>query len=113
MFETIIHIKNYFIQDIIDSGTFSSVYVVYSIITQEKCCVKAIQISTKNIHSIQNEIHILKSVHHPKIASFVKCIETKTHFLIFQELLEGKTLFNVIVENGKLDENVEKRFSIN
>jgi serine/threonine protein kinase len=110
MFEIHHCINNYEIKEIIDSGASASVHVAYNLITQEKCCVKIIQKSTKNTYSIQNEIQILKSVKHPKIASFIDSYETKTHFLIFQELCEGRTLFDVMVENGKLNENIAKKF---
>jgi serine/threonine protein kinase len=109
MLDTPFYINHYYIKDIIDSCEFSSVHLALNVNTQEECCMKIIQKSYRNIHLIRNEIKILKFVNHPNIVSFIDYIETATHFLIFQELCEGKTLLDVIVENGKLEENFAKQ----
>lgn len=61
------------------------------------------------ISFIKNEIQILQLIDHPNIISFKDSIETETHIFIFQEFCEGKTLFDVIVENEQMKEEIAKK----
>jgi serine/threonine protein kinase len=102
-------IGNFIIKEEFDSGSSSSVHFACNIITNEECCVKIMEKSKTNVHLLQNEIQILKSVNHPNIVSYIDNIETETHFYIFQELCKGKTLFDVIVEEKKLKEKIAQK----
>jgi 5'-AMP-activated protein kinase catalytic alpha subunit len=109
MLEIPFSINNYFIKEEFENGGSSSIHYAIDIKTNEKMCVKIIEKSGRERDTVQNEIEILKSLKHQNIVSFIDSIETETHFFIFQELCDGKTLFDVIIESRKLEEKVAKK----
>ena len=89
---------NYILKEQICKGTFGKVYKCIQISTGNEYAVK-IMLNKKNLTSVKNEIHILKSVSHPNIVEYKDSYinETSTH--IVTEYCDSSDLFDYVINN--------------
>lgn len=93
----------------INQGCTATIYKAVHVETRVPCCVKIIHKSEDMNHHIINEINILRKIKHHNIVEFISAVETKKYYFIFLEFLEGDTLKNEIVKNGKLEDHQAKK----
>lgn len=89
---------DYILKEQICKGTFGKVYKCIQISTGNEYAVK-IMLNKKNLTSVKNEIHILKSVSHPNIVEYKDSYinETSTH--IVTEYCDSSDLFDYVINN--------------
>lgn len=58
---------------------------------------------------LRREVDILRKLHHPNIVSFYDFMETKDKLFIITEHLSGGELFDYILNNGPLSENLTRK----
>ena len=104
-------IGNYKLGEIIGTGSFSKVRLATS--GEEKVAIKmikidAIQESRKLVDSIEREISILKSLDHPNIVKYISNVTTNNQVCIITEFIEGMELFQFVVKQKRLSEEVTR-----
>jgi len=88
------------------SGTFSVVKECYNKITKERCAVKIIKKNKlKDLHIIENEIKILKSMIHPNIIKLVEVYETDEELFLVMEFIPGGELYEALINYGPFSED--------
>lgn len=88
-------------------GAFGVVYLGTDNNTGEKRAVKVIERSKiRNFQRFYNEVNSLKTLDHPHIIKLFEIYEDKTHVFLVQELCTGGELFDFIVEQEFLTEEM-------
>ncbi len=64
----------------------------------------------KDVERISREIKILKKVHHPNVVQLYEIIETDKDLFLVMEFAAGGELFDLIVQNQKLKEEVACKY---
>jgi 5'-AMP-activated protein kinase catalytic alpha subunit len=101
------NIGNYEIQNKLGQGYFASVYKAMHIPSGFTVVIKIIP---KNAFSLDdhvsfiNEIHLMRSLHHPFITEFLDFFQTTTFYFIVMEYLCNGNLYDYILKKGKLEE---------
>jgi len=97
---------DYFIGQIIGTGSFSTVSECYHKITGETFAVKTISKQTfRNCRqAIENEIRILKKSSHSNIIKLFKIYDNEDYLYLIMELIRGGELFTEISDNGAFTE---------
>lgn len=85
-------------------GGMGSVFLVES--NDDFRLERALKIIEKKGNNYYTEVEILKTLDHPGIPKVIEVIETDDYFFILQEYIKGKSLRDVISENGQLDESI-------
>lgn len=119
--------KFYALGDLVGVGTTSKVYKVSCKINTKWSSSESQKLACKIIdkrgitHGVDEydidplleqlcrEVEILKRIHHENIVSFYDYMETKDHLFIITERLEGGELFDHILNNGPVAENIACR----
>jgi len=89
------------------SGAFSIVREGVNKKTKQKVAIKIIKKETvegDDIKLLRREVHNLKTLDHPHILKLFEVYESKNEFFLVMELVEGKELFDKIVERGQYSE---------
>jgi len=89
------------------SGAFSIVKEGLNRKTKQKVAIKIIKKETvegEDIKLLRREVHNLKTLDHPHILKLFEVYESKGEFFLVMELVEGKELFDKIVERGQYSE---------
>lgn len=82
-------------------GKFGHVNLVKSKITQKFYAMKELELEQGNIKSIQKEVKLLESLHHPNTINYYTSFKENNNYYIIIEYMNGKTLETVIEENIK------------
>jgi calcium/calmodulin-dependent protein kinase I len=67
-------------------------------------CIKKQQIEGEDIKLLKREIQIMKQLSHPNILKLFEVYEDDQKFYLVMELVQGKELFDKIVERGQYSE---------
>lgn len=107
-------ISNYEIGKEIGSGAFGTVNMGEDRTTGEKVAVKCIsksRIQRSNMGSqVKKEITTMKKLNHPNIVRIKEVLMSNSHLYLVLEYAAGGELFTKIAKQGKLSENVAKRY---
>lgn len=107
-------ISNYEIGKEIGSGAFGTVNIGEDRTTGEKVAVKCIskcRIQRSNMGSqVKKEITTMKKLDHPNIVRIKEVLMSNSHLYLVLEYAGGGELFTKIASQGKLSENVAKRY---
>jgi len=102
---------------VLGQGAFSVVKEASHKITKEKYAIKVIKKTTvagEDIKLLRREIANLKTLDHPNILKLYEVYEDKEFFYLVMELVQGKELFDKIVERGQYSErdaaNITRQF---
>mmetsp|Transcript_9472 Transcript_9472/g.38724 ORF Transcript_9472/g.38724 Transcript_9472/m.38724 type:complete len:332 (-) Transcript_9472:94-1089(-) len=67
-------------------------------------CIKKTMVEGDDIKLLRREIKIMKKVSHPNILKLFEVFEDEEEFFLVMELVQGKELFDKIVEKGQYSE---------
>jgi len=67
-------------------------------------CIKKVSVEGEDIKLLRREIKIMKRVSHPNILKLYEVFEEEDEFFLVMELVDGKELFDKIVEKGQYSE---------
>lgn len=67
-------------------------------------CIKKTMVEGDDIKLLRREIAIMKGVSHPNILKLYEVFEDEDEFFLVMELVEGKELFDKIVDKGQYSE---------
>lgn len=67
-------------------------------------CIKKTMVEGEDIKLLRREIKIMKKVDHPNILKLFEVFEDEDEFYLVMELVDGKELFDKIVEKGQYSE---------
>ena len=100
--------KDYKKKQFLGEGSFASVYLVQSRLTDSiramKIISKSSNTSEEDEQEIINEINILKIMDHPNILKIFEFYSSKESYSIVTEYCSGGELFQEITENGPFNE---------
>jgi len=99
--------EHYVIGKEIGRGGFSIVRSAVQKSTGKKVAVKCIKktvVVGDDIKMLRREIHIMKSLDHPNILKLFEVYVSDEEFFLVMELVEGRELFDKIVERGQYSE---------
>ncbi|KAJ7568179.1 hypothetical protein O6H91_01G021600 [Diphasiastrum complanatum] len=95
-------------------GTFAKVKFAKNLDTGENVAIKVLDkekvLKHKMAEQIKREISTLKLVKHPNIVQLYEVLGSKTKIYIVLELVTGGELFDRIVHQGRLQEDVARRY---
>lgn len=101
-------VENYYeiTSEVLGSGYFATVYVGIDKKTKEKVAVKMIDKKKveESPHLQENEIEIMKKIHHPNIVSLKGVFDAPDTIIIVMELMFGGELYEKIVEQQTFSE---------
>ena len=101
-------IENYYeIDKVLGWGKYGVVKKGYSLLNPDfQVAVKVIELAklTGNYHSCVSEIVTLKKVDHPNIVKIYEIFKDLKNLYIVMEFVDGKELFEYVVENTKINE---------
>ena len=102
---------NYILEETLGEGAFGKVKRAVHTKTNEKVAIKILDKTTMkeeedDYNRLIKEINILKKLRHKNISQLYEIIESKNKLYLVVELCEGKELFDYIVDNQKLSEEV-------
>ena len=105
----------YFLRNPLGAGTTGKVKLAIHSQTQKKYAIKIIKKDSFNdrpnlLEKIQREIALMKLVDHPHILKLADFLESPRHFYIVLEYASRGELFDYLVENKVLSEDVAIRF---
>lgn len=107
-------ISNYSIGKEIGSGAFGAVNIAEHRTSGEKVAVKCIsksRIQRSNMGSqVKKEIMTMKKLDHPNIVQIKEVLMSNSHLYLVLEYVGGGELFSKIATQGKLSENVARRY---
>lgn len=92
---------------VIGKGGFSVVVEATEKATGDKYavkCIKKTMVEGEDIKLLRREIKIMKRVNHPNILKLYEVFEDEDEFFLVMELVNGKELFEKIVEKGQYSE---------
>jgi len=92
---------------VLGQGAFSVVKEGVDKKTSQKVAIKVIQKTTvagDDIKLLRREVHNLKALDHPNILKLYDVYEDDKQFFLIMELVQGKELFDKIVERGQYSE---------
>ncbi len=97
--------KFYYLGDVIGQGTFSTVKFAVERATNTNCAIKIINKNriASNQHAcrqVEEEISILKAVHHPNIIQYKGLFWGKNDLYLILELASGGDLFDKVANDG-------------
>eukprot|EP01104_Vermistella_antarctica_P000103 TRINITY_DN1011_c0_g3_i1.p1 TRINITY_DN1011_c0_g3~~TRINITY_DN1011_c0_g3_i1.p1 ORF type:complete len:453 (+),score=169.85 TRINITY_DN1011_c0_g3_i1:109-1467(+) len=94
--------KDYKVLKEVGRGNFSVVMKAKDKKTKQFVAIKVIKKSTlKNgVEDARKEAHILTNLEHPNIIQLYECREDSKNFYLIMELVEGKEMFDMIVDRG-------------
>eukprot|EP01094_Clydonella_sp_ATCC50884_P025484 TRINITY_DN670_c1_g1_i1.p1 TRINITY_DN670_c1_g1~~TRINITY_DN670_c1_g1_i1.p1 ORF type:complete len:390 (+),score=108.39 TRINITY_DN670_c1_g1_i1:121-1170(+) len=98
---------HYDLGKVIGKGGFSVVVEATEKATGEKFavkCIKKTMVEGEDIKLLRREIKIMKRVNHPNILKLFEVFEDEDEFYLVMELVNGKELFEKIVEKGQYSE---------
>lgn len=103
--------RNFEMQDFIAQGTFAKVFKCVERTTGQAFAVKAFQTQDDNFdqEQIDNEVDIWRTLQHHNIVSLYKRFYEHSTVWIVLELVNGKTLFDEIVNQIEYTEEESKR----
>lgn len=103
--------RNFEMQDFIAQGTFAKVFKCVERTTGQVFAVKAFQTQDDNFdqEQIDNEVDIWRTLQHHNIVSLYKRFYEHSTVWIVLELVNGKTLFDEIVNQIEYTEEESKR----
>ena len=107
-------ISNYEIGKEIGSGAFGTVNIAEHRTSGEKVAVKCIsknRIQRQNMGAqVKKEITTMKKLDHPNIVGIKEVLMSNSHLYLVLEYCGGGELFTKIATQGKLSDNVTKRY---
>ena len=106
-------INNYLIKETIGSGTFAKVKLAQHIPTNTTYAIKILikdKIPERDLKFIQRELTLQKEFSHPNIIKLIEIFETVDKYFIVTEFCENGELYNIIVNNTRLSNDVSALF---
>ena len=106
-------INNYIIKETIGSGTFAKVKLCHHVPTNTTYAIKILiksKIPETDLIFIQRELLLLKELSHPNIIKLIETFETPERYFIVTEFCENGELYNIIVNNQRLSNDVAALF---
>ncbi|KAI3357790.1 hypothetical protein L3Q82_016180, partial [Scortum barcoo] len=103
------------IQEIFDimeelgSGAFSEVYMVKEKKTGKMFAMKCVKKKQKRDLNLENEIAVLRRIHHENIVGMEDFYESRTHYYLIMQLVSGGELFDRILDRGVYSEKDASR----
>ncbi|XP_063124250.1 putative sperm motility kinase W [Rattus norvegicus] len=89
-------------------GSFGTVKLALHLKTEALVAIKTVELNKKTIRGILAEIATLETLHHPKIVSLFQILVTSRHINFITEYVPGANLFEIIKEEGPLQEEEAK-----
>ena len=106
--------KDYFFEQTLGSGTFGCVKLATHRPTNKKVAIKILEktkIKTNNdMTRVNNELKLLAKIDNEFILEIFEILEDRKNFYIVTEYLNGGELFNFIVDNKRLSEDLASLF---
>ncbi|NXP77191.1 STK36 kinase, partial [Ramphastos sulfuratus] len=99
--------ENYHILEMIGEGSFGRVYKgrrKHSAQVVALKCIPKVGRSQKELKNLQQEIDIMRALHHPNIVQMLDSFETKKEVVVVTDYAEGE-LFQILEDDGSLPEN--------
>lgn len=100
--------------EVIGQGAFGIVYLGLNIESGELMAVKQMsldEVSSKELSSLENEIHLLRNLRHPNIVRYIGTEVTPTSLSIFLEYIPGGSIKSLIEKFGGLEESVARSYT--
>ncbi|RAL37266.1 hypothetical protein DM860_004188 [Cuscuta australis] len=98
----------------IGEGAFAKVKFAENTETGENVAIKILAKNTvlehKMVEQIEREISIMKIVRHPSILQLHEVLSSQTKIYFVSEFASGGTLFDKIVQHGRLNEDEARRY---
>ncbi|CAK8690153.1 unnamed protein product [Clavelina lepadiformis] len=96
----------YTLKTVLGTGAFSKVWLAEHRKNGSMVAVKCIprKVLRGKEDSINNEISVLKSLHHPNIVQLLEIYDNPSHLYLVMQLVSGGELFDRIVEKGSYTE---------
>ncbi|XP_021769439.1 CBL-interacting serine/threonine-protein kinase 25-like [Chenopodium quinoa] len=99
---------------LLGEGNFGKVYKAKNITTDEIVAIKMINKDEVKKHGmfeqVKKEISVMRLVKHPNIVELKEVMATKTKIYLVMEYVGGGDLYTKIFMQGKLDENIARKF---
>lgn len=109
-----IKIDSYLLGETLGGGSFGKVKVAKNMNTGHFVAIKMInrqKIKVLDVvNKVRREIQLLKLLNHPHVIKLYQVISSPTHFFMITEYASGGELFDFVVRNGALAENVSRKF---
>lgn len=106
--------QKYEVGRLLGKGTFAKVYYARCVRTGQSVAIKVIdkkKVTKMGIMDrIEREISVMRLVKHPNIVHLHEVMATKTKIYFVMEYAKGGELFNKVVEQGKLEEDVARKY---
>lgn len=106
--------QKYEVGRLLGKGTFAKVYYARCVGTGQSVAIKVIdkkKVTKVGIMDrIKREISVMRLVKHPNIVHLHEVMATKTKIYFVMEYAKGGELFNKVVEQGKLEEDVARKY---
>ena len=106
-------INNYLIKETIGSGTFAKVKLAQHIPTNAIYAIKILikaKIPERDLKFIFRELNLLKEFSHQNIIKLIETFETPEKYYIVTEFCENGDVYNIIVNNIRLSNDVAALF---
>lgn len=104
----------YEVGKMLGKGNFGKVYKAKSVTTGEIVAIKMIskdEVKKQGMsEQVKKEISIMPLVKHPNIVELKEVMATKCNIYLVMEYVGGGDLYTKIVNHGKLDENLARKF---
>lgn len=99
---------------LLGEGNFGKVYLARSLETGETVAIKMMnkdQVKKQGMaEQVKKEISVMHLVKHPNIVDLKEVMATKTSIYLVMEYVKGGDLYTKILNKGKLDENLAKKY---
>jgi hypothetical protein len=106
-------IKGYSLDRTVGKGSFCKVKLATHNLTGDKVAVKIIQkqkLDAETIKMVQQEIYIMKLLHHPNIITLYEVQETENYIYVIMEYASGGEIMDFFVAHGRLQEDRARKF---
>lgn len=103
--------KNYKLLEILGEGAFSTVYKVENTVNGKYYAMKIINkdsLSEKQLNNIQNEINIMKNLHHQNVLKLHQFYNHTDYCYLVLEYCNGGEVFNKIIEYTYFSEQLSR-----